>query len=130
MIAAVTAVILALSTALGASSAAGGDTSLKQDVMPILNQRCVMCHIPGAALAGLDLYTDPWAALVNAKSTQSPLNLVVPGKADESYFYLKLVGTHLEAGGSGLQMPIQQDLLDPAQLEIIRSWIESGAPNN
>ena len=98
--------------------------------MPIMNQHCVMCHLPGAALGELDLLSAPWAALVGAKSTQSELMLVEPNDPENSYFYLKLSQKFLDAGGSGLQMPIQQDPLDPTQLETIRSWIEQGAQNN
>ena len=121
---------LSLSVAIAASSTAFGEVSLQKDVVPILNQHCVMCHISGAALAGLDLYSNPWAALVGVRSTQSPMNLVEPHQPDKSYFYLKLTQRFLDAGGSGLQMPIQQDALSKEQLDVISSWIRQGAPNN
>ncbi len=104
--------------------------SLATDVAPILTQRCVMCHIAGAAQGGLDLYTNLWGAIVNVKSTQSGLDLVEPGDPDKSYLYLKLTGAQLSAGGSGEQMPFQAGQLDAGQLELIRSWIAQGAPNN
>ena len=104
--------------------------TLSQDVAPILTQRCVMCHIAGAAQGGLDLYTNLWGAIVNVKSTQSALNLVEPGDPDKSYLYLKLTGAQLSAGGSGEQMPFQAGQLDAGQLELIRAWIAQGAPNN
>ncbi|MSQ97757.1 MAG: hypothetical protein EXR85_00440 [Xanthomonadales bacterium] len=104
--------------------------SLATDVAPIMTQRCVMCHIAGAAQGGLDLYTNLWGAIVNVKSTQSSLNLVEPGDLDKSYLYLKLTGAQLSAGGSGAQMPFQAGQLDAGQLELIRSWIAQGAPNN
>ncbi len=104
--------------------------TLSQDVAPILTQRCVMCHIAGAAQGGLDLYTNLWSAIVNVKSTESALNLVEPGEPDKSYLYLKLTGAQLSAGGSGAQMPFQAGQLDAGQLELIRSWIAQGAPNN
>ena len=104
--------------------------SLARDVAPILTQRCVMCHIAGAAQGGLDLYTNLWGAIVNVKSTQSALNLVGPGDPDKSYLYLKLTGAQLSAGGSGEQMPFQAGQLDAGQLELIRAWIAQGAPNN
>jgi len=104
--------------------------SLASDLAPIMTQRCVMCHIAGAAQGGLDLYTNLWSSIVNVKSTQSALNLVEPGDPDKSYFYLKLTGAQLSAGGSGEQMPFQAGQLDAGQLELIRSWIAQGAPNN
>jgi mono/diheme cytochrome c family protein len=99
-------------------------------VVPILNQHCVMCHLPGAAQAGLNLYPDPWAALVGVASTQSPLKLVEPGSAEKSYLYRKLLGTQQQAGGTGLRMPFQQDPLDAGDLETMRTWIEQGAASN
>jgi hypothetical protein len=99
-------------------------------VVPILNQHCVMCHLPGAAQAGLNLYPEPWAALVGVASTESPLKFVEPGSAEKSYLYLKLLGTQQQVGGSGLRMPFQQDPLDPRDLETIRTWIEQGAALN
>lgn len=106
------------------------NVSFNAQVVPILNQHCVMCHLPGAAQAGLNLYPEPWAALVGVASTESPLNLVEPGSADKSYLYLKLLGTQQQVGGSGLRMPFQQDPLDAGDLETIRTWIEQGAARN
>ena len=104
--------------------------SLATDVAPILTQRCVMCHIAGAAQGGLDLYTNLWGAIVNVKSTQSALDLVEPGDPDKSYLYLTLTGAQLSAGGNGAQMPFQSGQLDAGQLELIRAWIAQGALNN
>jgi mono/diheme cytochrome c family protein len=116
-----------LATVLASGPALAG---LKADVVPILNQRCVMCHLPGATQAGLDLFTNPWASLVNVKSTQSESLLVVPGEPEQSYFYLKLVGRHREAGGQGEPMPIPPAVLTPQELEAIRNWIAQGAPDD
>jgi hypothetical protein len=55
---------------------------------------------------------------------------VEPGSPDKSYLYLKLIDKQETGGGSGLQMPIQQSPLAPAQLEAIRLWIEQGARKN
>jgi len=104
--------------------------SLAKDVVPILNQRCVMCHIAGAAQGGLDLYTKPRDAIVNVKSTESALNLVEPGDPEKSYLYFKLTGEQLTVGGSGAQMPFQAGQLDAPQLQLIRAWIQQGAQDN
>jgi mono/diheme cytochrome c family protein len=125
--------VTGLLIAAGSTSSVPADVatpSLASDVAPIMTQRCVMCHIAGAAQGGLDLYTNPWGAIVNVKSTQSALNLVEAGEPEKSYFYLKLTGAHLAAGGSGEQMPFQAGQLDATQMELIRAWIAQGAPNN
>jgi hypothetical protein len=100
-----------------------------QDVLPILNSQCVMCHIAGAELGGLTLYPDAWQSLVGIASIESTLRRVEPGEPGKSYLYLKLMGTQESAGGSGLRMPPTQPL-EPAQLETIRQWIERGAKSD
>ena len=104
--------------------------SFEEVVLPILNLHCVMCHIPGAAQADLNLYPDAWSQLVGVPSSQSSLSRVEPGYPDKSYLYLKLVGTQDTVDGNGLQMPFQQGPLTPAQIEAIRLWIEQGAEQN
>jgi len=111
-----------------ATLAAAQDSGVFGDrVVPILNQRCVMCHVDGGALGELSLYPDPWTRLVGIASTQSPLKLVEPGSPEKSYLYAKLLGTHDKAGGSGQRMPLQQDPLGAEELETIRQWILKGA---
>lgn len=117
--------VLVATTAPGAVAA--DDVSFERDVLPILNSRCVMCHLPGAALGGLSLYPDARASLVGVASTQSPLKLVEPGAPDSSYLYLKLTGTQDPA--SGQPMP-PTGLLDAAEIGLLRRWIEQGAPGN
>lgn len=118
-------VVAALS---GATPVAAQDSgAFDERVVPILNQRCVMCHVEGGALGELSLYPDPWNRLVGVASTQSPLKLVEPGSPEKSYLYAKLLGTHGKAGGSGQRMPLPPDHLDAAELETIRQWILKGA---
>ena len=114
-----------------ASCSSNAETvSFDQDILPILTQYCVMCHVPGAEQADLVLYPDAWSQLIGVSSTQSSLLRVKPGFPDKSYLYLKLIGTQETEDGSGLQMPFQQNPLDPAQIEAIRLWIEQGAKQN
>jgi len=104
--------------------------SFEKDVVPILNNYCVMCHLPGGAQGGLSLYPDAWSELVGIPSNQSPLLQVEPGSPDKSYLYIKLIDSGESVGGSGQLMPIQQPPLDPKQIETIRLWIDQGAQNN
>lgn len=62
--------------------------------------------------------------IVNIESTQG-LPLVYPGRPDSSYLYLKLLP---DAPISGGRMPLGGPYLDAASLEIVRAWIERGAP--
>jgi hypothetical protein len=120
--------VAALLAAASAPALGGnGTVSFRTDVLPILTERCVMCHVQGAEQGNLRLYPDAWAQLVGAKSTESALKRVEPGAPEKSYLYLKLLGTHEAAGGSGARMPFQQDPLSPAELERVRVWILEGA---
>ena len=104
--------------------------SFEADVLPILTQYCVMCHIPGAAQGDHSLYPDAWESMVNVPSVQSALLLVEPGRPAASYSYLKLTGGHLAAGGSGEMMPSPQNPLAADEIETFRQWIEQGAEND
>lgn len=121
---------LLLALPLASCSSSAEIISFNEDVLPILNRHCVMCHLPGAEQAELGLYPDAWSQLVGMPSSQSSLLRVEPGSPDKSYLYLKLIGTQETDDGSGLQMPFQQNPLDPAQIEAIRLWIKQGAKQN
>lgn len=113
---------------LYSASTHAGTVSYERDVLPILNERCVMCHISGAAQGDLVLYPDAVENIVNVPSVQSDLLQVDPGNPDASYFYLKLTDEYLAAGGSGEVMPPrQQGSLQPEEIATIRAWIEEGA---
>ena len=62
--------------------------------------------------------------IVNIESTRG-MPLVYPGLPDSSYLYLKLLP---DAPISGGRMPLGGPYLDAASLEIVRAWIERGAP--
>ncbi|MGK2925080.1 MAG: hypothetical protein ACSLE2_05610 [Lysobacterales bacterium] len=111
------------------SGSAAIGISLQQDVLPILNKHCVMCHVPGGAQGELELYPDAWTSMVGVASVQTSLALVEPGSPEQSYLFIKLLGTQSTVGGSGEQMPFPLPL-EKEQIEIIRGWIEQGAPNN
>jgi hypothetical protein len=111
-------------------TAHAGGISFEKDVVPILNDYCVMCHLPGAEQGGLSLYPDAWSELVDVPSKQSSLLQVEPGSPDKSYLYIKLIETGESVGGSGQLMPIQQPPLEQENIEIIRLWIEQGALKN
>ena len=115
---------------LASCSSSADFISFNEEVLPILNRHCVLCHLPGAEQAELSLYPDAWSQLVGIPSRQSALSLVEPGSPGKSYLYLKLIGTQETEGGTGLQMPFQQNPLDSAQIEAIRLCIEQGAKQN
>ena len=119
-------------TGSGDTTVTGGETGapvgpgFAVDIWPILDARC-SCHkdSPGAGM--LRLVSDvAYVNLVGKPSLQAPLQIVEPGSAQDSYLWHKLNDTQLEAGGYGMRMP-SGGLLDPAEREQIREWIDAGA---
>lgn len=102
--------------------------SFEREVLPIFKQHCMACHITGEEQGGLALAPRlAHGSLVGVPSRESPLQRVKPGQPDASYLIRKLDGTHQEAGGSGVQMPMGGAVLDAATRDIIRRWIAEGA---
>lgn len=113
--------------ALLTSSAQANEPSFATQVLPLLKSRCLVCHMPGGDSGGLSLVPKTaYESLVNAKSTESALPHVTPGKPDESYLFLKITGRHLPAG-SGERMPFNDTPLTPEEIERVRAWIAAGA---
>lgn len=122
--------VLSLAALFAAGATRAGEVSFQNDVMPVLTAHCVVCHMDGAEQGHLSLFPEAYGHLVGVASTESKLKRVEAGKPDQSYLYRKLMGTHLDAGGSGLRMPVQQDPLDAAFLDLLKQWIEQGAKQN
>lgn len=105
-----------------------------RDVQPILDANCVQCHALEVPQAQLVLEEgESYEMLVGQPSTQSPLMRVKPGAPEESYLLLKLRGMHLEAGGTGLGMPLTEGNFAPLPeqpLATIEGWIGAGAKEN
>ncbi len=97
-----------------------------EEAQVAMDASCTVCHGGAVPQAGLDL-TDI-AMAVDRPSTQAPLDLVEPGVPDDSYLVLKMRGTHLDAGGSGTEMP-PPGLPDftPDALADVEAWVAGGA---
>lgn len=105
--------------------------SFSSDIRPLLRQRCAVCHVTGQEPGLMSLVpANAYDALVDQDSVQSELKRVAPGNPEQSYLYHKLVGSHLEAGGEGLQMPFAAPPLNDKQIDLVRRWILEGALNN
>ncbi|MDE2658936.1 MAG: hypothetical protein OXI45_01870 [Acidobacteriota bacterium] len=91
----------------------------------VFDPRCVAHHGGDTVQAGLDLSEGmSHAALVNVPSTQTALDLVEPGDAENSYLVHKLEG---RAGIVRDRMPPIGDPLTAEEIEAIRDWINAGA---
>lgn len=86
---------------------------------------CTQCHIGSGAPQGLRLdAANSYALLVNVASSEVPaLMRVNPGNANQSYLLQKIEGTHSVGG----RMPLGQAPLPQDRIDLVRSWISSGA---
>jgi len=78
---------------------------------------------------GMDLSAGAaYGEIVNVPSAEQPaLDRIEPGDPDRSYMYLKVTGDPSISGG---QMPLGGPPLDQERLDLLRGWIETGAPDN
>jgi hypothetical protein len=93
---------------------------------------CVTCHNAARQtfVAGLNLeHAVAYDQIVNVASRERPdLMRVAPGNPDASYMIHKLEG---RSGIIGRQMPFNgPPFLTSGQIQIVRRWIEIGAPRN
>jgi hypothetical protein len=93
---------------------------------------CVRCHVPGRSgfrEVGMDLSPDlAYAHLVGVPSREKPgLLRVAPGDPDNSYLIHKLEG---RGDIIGDRMPQRAEVLTDGQIQIIRRWIQRGAPRD
>jgi len=105
------------------------DTTFAGGIQPIFTSSCATstaCHqSPGQQ--GLILSAgQSYALLVDVNSTEVPaLKRVRPSKIDSSYVVNKLDGTQTV----GAKMPLGGSLAAD-KIQLIKSWITAGAPNN
>ena len=102
--------------------------SFSGQVQPIFTNRCVNagCHPGGSAPFPLQAGVS-YGRLVNVVATEAPcagIMRVKPSDAANSVLYRRLEGT------CGNQMPLGLTPLPQAERDLIRDWINQGAPNN
>jgi mono/diheme cytochrome c family protein len=101
----------------GDESTSTEEISFSEDVAPILEAECSMCH---GSLGGWDSST--YDSVMNS-GDNGPV--VIPGDVDNSLLAQKIQGTQT----IGVMMPTS-GLMDQDLIKIILDWIEAGAPNN
>ncbi len=89
----------------------------QKDIQPILEKNCYSCHSAAQVMSGLRL--DDRAAFL-AGGTNG--KIVVPGKSADSTLYKRVAGL-----GGLTRMPFGGQNLSPAEIELIRLWIDQGA---
>jgi mono/diheme cytochrome c family protein len=110
--------------AMAATAVAEEPISYKDDVVPIMQIRCLECHQPGGegyVQSGLDLTS--YAGLMKG-TKYGPV--VVAGDAMMSNFLVVVDGRASQA----IRMPHDRKKLTKCEIDILRRWVNSGAKNN
>jgi hypothetical protein len=109
-------------------------TSIQQNIFSSADSSgrpaCTNCHnAVGSRFNGLDLSPAvSYSNLVNVASrAKAGAVRVIPGDPENSYLIHKLEGRSTIAG---VRMPMGGPYLEIGQIQVIRRWIEIGAPNN
>jgi mono/diheme cytochrome c family protein len=94
----------------------GATVSFANDILPLLQSRCVNCHGGNRTEEGLVLrsHSDVLAGSDNGL-------VVIPGEAANSLL-VEMVAT--------LEMPDRGPKLTPPQIQLITDWVNQGALNN
>ncbi len=98
------------------ASAQTATISFVNDVLPILESRCLNCHGGKETKEGLDVST--YESIMVGSENGS---VITPGDADNSLFAEQVVSQ---------EMPKRGPKLTPPQVQIIVDWINQGALNN
>ena len=94
----------------------GATVSFANDILPIIESRCIGCHGGDRTEEGLDLKTH---ASIMAGSDNGPV--VTPGDAVNSLL-VEMVATQ--------KMPKRGPKLTPPQVQLITDWVNQGALDN
>jgi mono/diheme cytochrome c family protein len=88
-------------------------------VKPVLERNCVHCHA-AIRLPAMPSLTDTKALA----GLTGPANLIVPGKPEQSRFYLVTTLSDDQTGA----MPPTGHAMPQRDVAILREWIKEGAP--
>ncbi|MCY1056477.1 DUF5777 family beta-barrel protein [Nannocystis sp. SCPEA4] len=102
----------------GSSGGAAGNkrADLEVKVRKLFDDKCSACHESGGSEVVL---VGDLGHLSRDKSKDANKRFVVPGDPDSSYLVNKLTGKNIK----GDIMPMGDDPLKPAEIELVRSWI-------
>ncbi len=96
--------------------------NFNRDIRPILSRNCFQCHGPDATHREAELRLD----IENGIKTKSDNDLIVhPGQPDQSLLFERI-----SSADPDLIMPPADSgkSLKPSEIQLIRQWIEEGAP--
>ncbi len=104
--------------------ASGDQISYNFHIRPILSDKCFACHGPDANKREADLRLDTEAGAFAALKESPGKFALVSGKPLESEVYHRIVSTD---PGAIMPPPESNLSLTPAEIDLIKRWIEQGA---
>ena len=91
-----------------------------RDIRPILSNTCFVCHGPDNNLRKADLRLDREKDVLGDRDGH---RIIVPGKPDQSELYRRITHANVRKRMPPAKHPHR---LAPAQIALIRRWIEEG----
>jgi hypothetical protein len=114
---AIATVTAALTSTVAAQNSTQSTVDFVRDIQPILQNSCYECH--GSQKTKAHLRLDSAAGILKGGETGS---IVVPGRSEQSLIVRRILGLDGDD-----RMPKDGDPLTPAQIALIKSWIDQGA---
>ena len=102
------------------------EVSYRNDIQPLLNNRCVQCH--GAENPAAKVTLTSYESLMSSTVTRWKKPVVVAGDPSDSWLYLRTGTTQPH-----FRMPpdtLSVVPLTEKEIEMIGMWIQQGAKNN
>jgi hypothetical protein len=114
--------LMALVFGVVADPLVSGPVEFNRDIRPILSDRCYFCHGPDKGHRKADLRLDTREGLLGAPGETGS---VVPSKPDASELLERMLSTDPD---KRMPPPKSGKDLSPAEIALVRRWIEQGAP--
>jgi hypothetical protein len=106
----------------GSSALAANTVDFNRDIQPILSENCYHCHGPDAKARKAELRLD---TKEGAYRTQDDVTVVKPGDSKGSELIARIFSTDED---DVMPPPKAHRVLTPAQKEMLRRWVDEGAP--
>src|SRR5262245_40321589 len=117
-----TVFVIAAQQPAPAPKAAERAIDFQREIRPILSDNCFHCHGPDKETRMADLRLDTKEGALSVRKSGSP---VTPGSASKSLIYQRITA----ASKAQIMPPVHsRRTLTTGQKDLIRQWIEQGAP--
>ena len=105
----------------GLPTATRAAVDFNRDLRPVLSDNCYHCHGPDVKARKADLRLDTKDGAFRVKDGKS---VILPGQGSQSELYRRLVATDPD---DLMPPPKSHRKLTPAQIDLVRRWIDEGA---